>query len=239
MEHEDLSVIIAVYNEVRTIGSIVEIVRTWGKAGEIVVVNDGSTDKTQELLGQFTDSIRVISYKTNKGKGYAIERGISLSSGSVLMFLDGDVVGLTHKDLDRMLTPVVLGKADMVIGVAQFWNAGSFEPFNDLSGERVLFRKNVLDHLHLMKNIGYGVELLLNDLHKTKRVLSVRLPYVNILKKIEKQSVPDATLSFIKEARELVAQLVRQQTSDLMTPQTRRVYGVISRYLKQAFDYFQ
>ncbi len=138
-----------------------------------------------------------------------------------------------------MLAPVLSGKSDMVIGVAQFWNAGSFEPFNDLSGERVLLRKNVLHHLHLMKNIGYGVELLLNDLHKTKRVLSVRLPYVNILKKLEKQSVPQATRSFIKEARELVAQLVRQQTSDLMTPQTRRLYVVISKYLKQAFGYFQ
>lgn len=237
MNQPSLSVIIPVYNEERTISSIVEIVRTWGKATEIIVVNDGSKDKTEAALQQFKNAISFITYKTNRGKGYALARGIEKSVGEILMFLDGDVVGLTHRDLDAILGPMVSRRADMVIGVARFWTAGSFAPFDDLSGERAVFRKYVTQVLGTMKQVGYGVELLLNELFKTKRIVRVNLPHVFILRKIEKQSVSDAAFSFVKEARELVSEVIRQQTTDV-TPQAKRIYRLIQLYLKQALDYF-
>lgn len=233
-----LSVIIPVYNEERTVSSIVEIVRTWGRADEIILVNDGSTDATLAALVQFKKSIKLITYKTNRGKGYALARAITESSGEILLFLDGDVVGLTHTDLDAMLKPMTARRAEMVLGLARFWNAGGFEPFNEITGERVVFKRNVVKYIEQMKDVGYGVELLLNDLHKNKKVISVRLPHVFILGKLEKQSVPDALLTYIKEARELVTQAVRQQTGEL-TPQAKGVFRDIARYLKQALDYFQ
>lgn len=234
---QSVSVIIPIYNEERTIASIVEIVRTWGKANEIIIVNDGSTDKTDTALAQFKNTVTLLSYKTNRGKGYALFRGIEESTGEILMFLDGDVVGLTHKDLDAMLRPVFSGKADMVIGVARFWTMGSFAPFDDLSGERVVLRRHIMSSISKMKYVGYGVELLLNELLKNKRIVRVRLSHVFILRKIEKQSVPDAALSFVKEARELIGEVVRQQTNDL-TPQAKHIYSAITQYLHQAIDYF-
>lgn len=237
MKELTLSVIIPVYNEERTVSSIIEIVRTWGKASEIIVVNDGSTDKTDAALKQFKDAILLISYKTNRGKGFALARGIEEGTGEMLMFLDGDVVGLTHKDLDAMMRPVLSGKADMVIGVARFWTMGPFTPFDDLSGERVVLRKYVMPLTVKMKYVGYGVELLLNEFFKNKRIIRVRLPHVFILRKIEKQSAPEAALSFVKEARELIAEVVRQQTTEL-TPQAKRIYRAIQLYLKQALYYF-
>ncbi len=233
-----LSVIIPVYNEERTVSSIVEIVRSWGKAEEIILVNDGSTDQSLAALVQFKPSIKLITYQTNRGKGYALARAIAESSGEVLMFLDADLVGLTHVDLEAMLKPLAAGRAEMVLGLARFWNAGGFEPFNEITGERVLLRRNVAGHLKRMKKVGYGVELLLNDLHKKKKVVSVRLPHVFILGKLEKQSVPAAMLTYIKEARELLAQTVRQQTDEL-TPQAKRLLAGIAHYLKQALEYFQ
>jgi len=233
-----LSVIIPVYNEERTIGSIIEIVRAWGKAGEIVVVNDGSTDKTLHALAQFRSSVRVITYTTNRGKGYALSKGISASSGEILMFLDGDVVGLTFKDLDIMLEPVLAKKADMTLGLARFWSMGSFEPFNEITGERVVLRKNVLPYIRSMIRLGYGIEFFLNDLHKDKKVISVKLPHVFILGKFEKQKVPAAMLSYIKEARDLVTQALRQQTGEL-TPQAKRIYTLSLEYMRKALDYFQ
>lgn len=233
-----LSVIIPVYNEERTVSSIVEIVRSWGKAEEIILVNDGSTDQSLAALAQFKPSIKLISYQTNRGKGYALARSIAESSGEVLMFLDADLVGLTHADLEAMLKPLSAGRAEMVLGLARFWSAGGFEPFNEITGERVLLRRNVAGHLKSMKKVGYGVELLLNDLHKGKKVVSVRLPHVFILGKLEKQSVPAAMLTYIKEARELLTQVVRQQTDDL-TPQAKNLLAGIAHYLKQALEYFQ
>jgi glycosyltransferase involved in cell wall biosynthesis len=237
-----ISVILPVYNEERTISSIIEIVLAWGKAKEILVVNDGSNDRTVKAVGQFGDKVNLISFPKNRGKGYVMAEGIEKARGDILVFLDGDLVGLTCHDLDIMVSPVVSGKADMVMGIARFWSASigdtSLEPFNDITGERVVFRKNLLPLAPKMRSVGYGVELLINDYHKNKRVSSIVLPHVYILGKLEKQSVPEATLSYLKEARDMVAQLIRQETGDL-TPQAKKIYNSILNYIKSALLYIQ
>lgn len=237
-----VSVIIPVYNEVRTISSILEIVRTWGKAQEIIVVDDGSTDKTVKAVRKFGHDVQLITVKNNRGKGWALSLGIAKSHGDILMFLDGDVVGLTHTDLSAMLLPISQQRADMVLGVARFWSTTvgkrTIEPFTDITGERVLLRKNIIDHLTDMKNVGYGVELLLNDLHASKRVVRVMLPFVYILGKFEKQKLPDAMISYIKEATDLIAQAVRQGTGDL-PPQAKKIFIGVQEYLRRILDYLQ
>ncbi len=237
-----IAVIIPVYNEERTISSILEIVRSWGRASEIIVVNDGSTDKTLSAVRQFTNGVTILTQKQNYGKGHALALGIAAATAEILVFLDGDIVGIAYRDLDRMVESVARGKASMVIGVARFWTtkvqAVAIEPFNDLSGERVVLRKNLLPHLGRIRTSGYGVETLINDLHKGKHVVSVRLPHVYILGKFEKQTVPDAMRTYIKEAGEILGQAIRQQTGEV-TPQVRRVYRLVEGYLKQALTYFQ
>lgn len=230
-----MSVIIAAYNEERTIPSIVEIVLTWGKAKEIIVVDDGSTDKTVKSVRQFVPRISLLRHKRNLGKAAAMVDGIRKSSGDVIVFLDADTIGLTHKDLDRMVSPVVSGKADMVLGAARFWSAGAFEPFNNLTGQRVLRRETVVPVLRKMHHLGYGVELFLNKLYDGKRVSSVRLPHVFILGKLEKQSLPDALVSYVKEIRELLSQLVTQY-ADEIGPHAKHIFHEIIRYISRMLD---
>lgn len=201
---------------------ILEVFRSWGKAHEIIVVNDGSTDNTTHAIAQFTPDIHLISYKKNRGKGYALARGIDASSGEILMFFDGDVFGLTHSDLDRLVDPVVRGTCDMTIGIARFWTMGSYAPFDDLSGERVVRRQDVVPHASSMRALGYGVELFLNELYKERRVMRVKLPFVSILRKVDKQAMPVAIQALIREAKDLMAQYARQ-----------------APYLKRALDYLQ
>ncbi len=233
-----LSVIIPVYNEERTIGSIVEIARAWGVAQEVIVVNDGSTDHTLGALGQFGTTIRVLSYTKNQGKGYAMAKGIEAATGELLMFLDGDMTGLTFGDLDAMLAPATNGNADMVIGVARFWGVGSFEPFNDVSGERVLHKTVLTPHLKALRAADRGAEFLINDLHKKKRIIYVRLPHVYILGKMEKQALPEALRDYVKEAGEFLVQIVKIQSKDL-PPQAKRVFLVAQNYIKLALTYLQ
>ena len=126
MKSPSISIIIPAYNEERTISSIVEVTRAWDKASEVIAVNDGSTDQTRQALRQFKTGVRVISYAKNHGKGYAMARGIAAATSDLLMFLDGDITGLSHNDLDAMAAPITDGKADMVIGISRFWGIGSF-----------------------------------------------------------------------------------------------------------------
>ncbi len=230
-----ISVIIPVYNEERTIASVIEIVRSWGKALEIIVIDDGSTDDTIPAISQFKKDIIILSEKVNHGKGYAVAKGIEKASGTILLFLDGDILGLTHKDLDRLVAPVATGKAAMAIG--NYEKGPSTQRFKALSGERAVLRADLLPMAAKLASVGYGVELLLNNYYKDKRVVYVSWPYVSVVLKFDKQPGNVAMLSYIKEARELVMQAVRQQTGDL-SPQAQRVFTTIAQYLKQALEYF-
>lgn len=232
-----VSVIIPVYNEERTVASVVEIMRTWGKASEIIVVNDGSTDDTLGALRQFRN-ITIISRKHNRGKGYSLAEGIRASQGELLMFFDGDVIGLTHKDLDRMVRPVISGRADMVIAATNCSSIGPLAPFDDINGERVLWRKNIIGHLDKFHTVGNGVEFVINDLHKRKRVRTIQLPHVFLLSKFEKVPATEAILQYIKEAKQFVTAILQIQ-SDSVTPQAKRLLRASQDYLRRALDYFQ
>lgn len=239
MRNDSISVIIPVFNEERTIAGIVETVRTWGKAGEIVVVNDeATTDGTTSALKHFGKAVTVVTNKKNRGRGDAIAEGIKYASGEVLLLLEGDITNLTHRDLDCLVAPILAGLAQMVIGVPRYWRAGTFEPFNDISGTRVVLRANVLPHLGLIRRKGYGVEAYLNKLHSGKKVVSVRLPHVFVFNKFEKQTVPEAVHVYIREAGELFGEIIRQNAQEI-PPQSRRVLRGVQRYLKSALDYFQ
>ncbi|MFZ5535016.1 MAG: glycosyltransferase family 2 protein [Patescibacteria group bacterium] len=232
---QTVTVIIPAHNEERTLPSIVEIVRTWKKAAEIVVVDDGSTDQTHHSVRQFRPDVRVIRHKKNEGKATAMANGIEKSHGEIIMFLDADTVGLTHKDLDAMIAPVLAGKAAMVLGAARFWSAGKFEPFTTLTGQRVVLRKDVLPMVSAIRGIGYGVELFLNKKYEHLPVATVRLPHVFILGKLEKQSLPDALVSYIKEIRELLLQLVTQY-ADEIGPHAKRIVKEVIRYSLRIID---
>lgn len=230
-----ISVIIPAFNEERTLPSVVEIVKSWGKAADIFVVDDGSTDQTTASVRQFAPEVTLIRHAKNQGKAAAMVDGIMKSRGDIIMFLDADTVGLTHKDLDAMVTPVVSGKTDMVLGAARFWSAGKFEPFTSLTGQRVTRRKYLVPHLSAMRGLGYGVELFLNKKHEGLRVKTVRLPHVFILGKLDKQKLPDAFVTYIKEIRELLVQLLTQY-ADEIGPHAKRIVKEVIRYILRIID---
>lgn len=91
-----LSLIIPVYNEekrIHNLKSIISYVKKSKKISEIIVVNDGSTDRTNKLLKDIagTHPIIIISYKKNRGKGHAIKKGVLAAKGTHVVFIDIDL----------------------------------------------------------------------------------------------------------------------------------------------------
>lgn len=107
---QKVSVIIPAYNEAANIGRVLEKI---GREYEIIVVDDGSSDETPDVARKH--GAKVISYRENRGKGYALKRGIAESRGNILVFLDGD--GQHNPvEIPKLAAPIIAGKVDIVIG---------------------------------------------------------------------------------------------------------------------------
>ncbi len=120
MEDILLSIIIPAYNEEKRIkDTLYDIIRWREGAGfnsEIIVVNDGSTDRTEDILREYTSipDFRIISYKTNKGKGHAVMVGMLKAKGKIRLFMDAD--NSTTIEHFELMLPLFEKGYDVVIG---------------------------------------------------------------------------------------------------------------------------
>lgn len=112
-----LSVIIPAYNEENTIAEIIKRVAATGLAEEIVVVNDGSTDKTSVVLAGIKQypNLRILDHAQNAGKGAAVISGLKAAQGDVFIIQDADLE-YDPRDYANLLAPVENGEADVVFG---------------------------------------------------------------------------------------------------------------------------
>ena len=88
MNKTDISIIIPAYNESATIGQVIDKIKGLYPNFEIIVINDGSADKTADVARE--SGAIVYSHPYNIGNGSAIKSGIRIASGDILIFMDGD-----------------------------------------------------------------------------------------------------------------------------------------------------
>jgi glycosyltransferase involved in cell wall biosynthesis len=176
-----LSVVIPVYNEIATLATLVERVRQCGLPTEIVLVDDGSTDGSRELLESWRNEpgFKVILQPRNQGKGAALRAGFMAAAGDVVAIQDADLE-YNPAELPRLAQPIVEGQADVVFGsrfrgdnqrVLYFWHyvgnrmltllSNAFTNLNlsDMETCYKLFRRDVIQQLapRLREN-RFGIE---------------------------------------------------------------------------------
>jgi glycosyltransferase involved in cell wall biosynthesis len=111
-----ISVVIPVFNERETVAEVIARVRRAleGRQSEIVVVDDGSTDGTREVL-RGVEGVRLIEHEQNRGKGAAMRTGFAAASGDVVIVQDADLE-YDPRDYPKLLEPIEDGRADVVFG---------------------------------------------------------------------------------------------------------------------------
>lgn len=142
-----LSIIIPAYNEERRIGKtlnrIVEFLSQKHYSWEIILVNDGSTDRTSILASEVIkdERLMIVENPVKKGKGYSVKRGVLISKGETILFSDADL-STPIEELERMLPcldkgyDIVIGSRslpDSIIEISQPWyRHGMGKAFNIL-----------------------------------------------------------------------------------------------------------
>jgi len=202
-----LSIIIPAFNEAQTIlmimGRVVGVQLIGNIQKEIILINDCSTDHTEEIFKEFISThpdadVKYYKHEVHKGKGAAINTGISRASGDYLVILDADLE-YDPEEINILLKPVLLGSADVVFGsrflggnahrVLFFWHSignkflttlsNLFTNLNltDIETGFKLCKTSIIQNLKL-KEKGFGFEPEITA--KISRIPGVRIYEVGI-----------------------------------------------------------
>lgn len=108
---KSVSIVIPAYNEEATVAKVVSVARKLSYVDEVIVVDDGSTDRTVEEAENA--GATVISHIMNEGKGSAIKTGFKNSHGDIVAFIDADVSNFTSEKIDKIIRPILEDKTDI------------------------------------------------------------------------------------------------------------------------------
>ncbi len=181
-----ITAIIPAYNEEQTIGGVLQCITKVKEITQIIVVSDGSTDKTAETAAAY--DIELIDLKENVGKGGAMKAGMERCANDCVLFLDADLIGLTQKHVLELITPVINNEADMTIGIFKNGRivtdlAQKVTPY--LSGQRAV-KKTLLDRIPNIDITRYGVEVALTK-YGEKNSIRTREVYLEDMTHVTKE----------------------------------------------------
>lgn len=236
-----VSAIVPVFNEDKTIGKIVNVLLKSPLINELICVNDGSTDKTYAVLKSFKKEITLINFNKNRGKGFALSRGIEKANGELVMFVDGDLKNFSNNHINMLLSPVMDRKYKGVMGIP-LRNKRNLR--NDIAvyfldkyvtGERVYFRKHLLPHLSRIAKTGYGVEVFLNSLFKKNQIKVVHLKGLISPSKEYKWGIHKALKSYAIAGTDITQELGKQMVKNGLNKKINRKFmRKITRNLNMA-----
>jgi len=161
-----LSVVIPAYNEIRSVEALLQRVREVRLEVEVIVVDDGSTDGTRDLLSRLRDEevIDILVFQEeNKGKGAALRAGFERATGDIIAIQDADLEYDPH-ELPTLMQPILAGKADAVYG-SRFLGAP----------HRVLFFWHMMGNRFLTLLSNMFTDLNLTDMETCYKVVHADL----------------------------------------------------------------
>jgi hypothetical protein len=198
--HPTLSVIIPVFNERGTVASVIEKVAALDINKQIVLVDDGSTDGTREILSEYIgrDGFDVIMHFGNRGKGAALKSGFQRALGEIVIVQDADLE-YEPQDILKVVAPILDGSADVVYGsrylensqqdrslvhrfgnwlLTQFSNFMTAQRLTDMETCYKAIRRDILQSIEIEQHrFGFEPEITAKLARRGQRILEVPVSY--------------------------------------------------------------
>jgi len=160
MNQQKISIVIPAFNEEGRIDFVLDVVKKVKNISEIIVVDDGSDDRTSEIARN--KGANVIKLPFNHGKFLAVKKGILQSTGDIVVVLDADLLNLKPEHLIKLINAV---KDIKTVSIAKFIKGRFFTDHygakKHLSGQRGAYRSFWLDFFQEIENQGLTEEKLL------------------------------------------------------------------------------
>lgn len=206
----NVACLIPAWNEERTVAQVVRTCLDCPLVEEVVVISDGSTDRTAQEAAQA--GARVIVRERNGGKDRALQDGVQATEAGLLVLLDADLLGLRPEHVSALIEPIYSGRAQTTLGVFRHggWQTDfsqSLTPF--LNGQRCLTRQLWLDAITPCLGVGYGLETVLSRYIHTYGIRLERVPMEGVgqLRKEQKIGWWRGLLWRMRMYREILAAL--------------------------------
>ena len=197
MNNSLISVIVPAFNEEKYLNRTINALIEWGKAGEIIIIDDGSIDRTKEIISEIAarhQSVRKLFLLQNQGKGQALAAGVKEARGDILLFIDADL-GETARYAENLLSPIINGQCDMAVAVLPkgkkkagfglvkrlartgIYYLTGFDSVAPLSGQRAI-KRVVFDKVTSFRK-GFGIEvgLTIDALKSGFTIVEVEVPF--------------------------------------------------------------
>ena len=227
-----ISVVIPAYNEeIRIRESLIEARSFFNKSDldyEMIVVDDGSSDRTVEIVRNVSSDIpnlKLVRYKENRGKGYALRTGVLVTKGDPVLVMDADL-STPMEELWKLMPYLTEGQADLAIGSRAlalsdiirkqpWWRQGMGKIFNSIVRVLVidgfsdtqcgfkLFTGSVARELFgqaMVDRFAYDVEILALAAHKGYRIAEVPIRWINS---------PESKVNPVKDSLRMLVDILR------------------------------
>lgn len=221
-----VAIIIPAYNEESRIAAVISAAIDASYGSEVIVVNDGSLDRTLNVARSFS-GVTVVDLPFNIGKGGAMAAGVRSTSAEYVAFIDADLSGLRSEHIDSIIGPILTRECDMCVGVFRGGKLGSntamrVAPF--LSGQRAMHRE-LFESIPYVSELRFGIELALTNAAKRlkKTVHRVVLRGVSNCLKEEKLGLVNGLAARTRMYKEITEAMVRSHKRRIHPPRWPKI----------------
>ncbi|TAL20531.1 glycosyltransferase family 2 protein [Patescibacteria group bacterium] len=195
----DAAAIVPAYNEEATVGEVVRTLAASGEFREVVVISDGSTDRTAERA-RIAGATTVHELPQKGGKGSAILHGLRHTTSLIIFFADADLRGFGVEHIRALLGPVKRGELVMAVGLRDRGALTILQRYLPLIGGERALRREVVEGISPEHLQGFKIEQALNFHCRAKKWKydGVVLPGLKIKTKLEKVGASRALGQYLK-----------------------------------------